>query len=216
MLVFGFLVRGSTTRPISAWRAACCSASPGSASSRNAVRYFWTAAFWVCLLCGSYAVFLAHSITIILSKNSFNSAGTRGAIFLHSGIAASTIVPPARTAPKPQGPENDGGRVLGSTGWSWCCSGCVLWRAHAEGQSPTGEGPSPEPRRDQPDREPGSVILVAGAVNTVPPFAESLGARLRAAGFPNARVVVGTPRDLPRPRRGRADGGTRQPSRPTW
>lgn len=91
-------------------------------------------------------------------------------------------------------------RVLGEYGMVLVLLGlCVLFSVLTlKVQSPTGEEAIAELASEiSRTVDPGSVILVAGAVNTdSAPFAESLGARLQAAGFPNARVVVGTPRDL--------------------
>ena len=76
---------------------------------------------------------------------------------------------------------------------------CVLFSVLTlEKQDPTGEDAVAElAGAIEGQFEPADIILVAGAQNTdSAAFAENLGETLQASGFDNARVVVGTPRDL--------------------
>ncbi len=76
---------------------------------------------------------------------------------------------------------------------------CVLFSVLTlKVQSPTGDEAVAELMATiSAEFDASAIILVAGAVNTASaPFAETLGSRLHDAGFTNARVVVGTPRDL--------------------
>lgn len=67
-------------------------------------------------------------------------------------------------------------------------------------QTPTGEAAAAQLAKTIGERfEKSAVILAVGAANKdSAPFAESLGRELRAAGFDQTRVVVGTPPDLRR------------------